>query len=47
MTSESLREEYPLHWAVWHNDFVELQKALDLNIVSTVKLSSYQYYEIF
>lgn len=29
-----MREEYPLHWFVYHSDFAELQKALDLNVVS-------------
>lgn len=34
MSSERIKQEYPLHWFVWHNDFIELQSSLDLNRVS-------------
>lgn len=34
MSSERIKQEYPLHWFVWHNDFIELQNILDLNRVS-------------
>lgn len=40
MSCERMKEEFPLHWFVWHNDFVELQKTLDLNVVSIVSLNS-------
>ncbi|XP_054713418.1 ankyrin repeat domain-containing protein 13D-like isoform X2 [Uloborus diversus] len=32
MSSGRFREEYPLHWFIWQNDFSELQKALDSNV---------------
>ncbi|KAK3606459.1 hypothetical protein CHS0354_041405 [Potamilus streckersoni] len=28
MSSKSIREEFPLHWLVWHNEFSELDKEL-------------------
>lgn len=34
MSNERIKQEYPLHWFVWHNDFIELQNSLDLNRVS-------------
>lgn len=36
MSSERIKQEYPLHWFVWHNDPSELQKAIELNTVSSV-----------
>lgn len=32
MSNLSLKEQYPLHWLVWHNDFRELEKEIKNNL---------------
>ena len=34
----SKKEEYPLHWLVWHNDFNELERVLAVKKVSFLSL---------
>ena len=31
---ESIREQYPLHWLAWNNDFMELETVLSRNEVN-------------
>jgi len=34
----TLREQFPLHWLVWDNDFGELDKELAKDIVSEISI---------
>lgn len=34
MASKALKQEYPLHWLAWHNEFRELDRVLGLKEVS-------------
>lgn len=34
MASKTLKQEYPLHWLAWHNEFRELDRVLGLKQVS-------------
>lgn len=33
VTIDTIKETYPLHWLVWNNDYIELDKILSTNQV--------------
>ena len=37
-SSASLKDEFPIHWLVWHNNYRELDTELEKNVVSRICL---------
>lgn len=37
---ESIKRDFPLHWLVWNNDYVELQELLKDKEVSVIEIKN-------
>lgn len=40
--AKTLKDEFPIHWMVWHNSFRELDAELEKKVVGHELLSSYK-----
>lgn len=42
---ESIKEQYPLHWLAWNNNFLELETVLSKNMVTgSIFLNEFFYF---